>query len=717
MKILSFGLLGVLTLMLMAATVVEKISGSGVASALLYTSPLTVAMWAVTAVCSAGYIIKWRRRLTWQALLLHGAFIVILAGAAVTHFAGQQGKITISAGENTDSFTLADGTVKQLPFSLRLRSVRIECYPGTPTPADYVSELTVDNGSGEEDATVSMNNVLDVRGYRFYETAMGTDHTVLSVSHDPWGIGLTYGGYFLLLFAMVSFFFSRKTRFFALVKALGCVVLLTAASQSAAAGTTELPQTLQRGLAKDFGRMLVMHNGRVCPVSTLARDFCIKITGSDSYRGLSAEQVLTGWIFYYPDWKNEPMVKVKPSVARQLGKEGKYVALSDFYSIDGFRLDEASTDRNVRDAIEKTALISSVCTGSALKIYPRRLDDGSAEWYSWTDDLPDETDADDRRFIMGSMEYFAREIAHGRNISADSVTKRISEYQLQVLGSGYGEESTAYRAEMLYNKYGRTLPIAIAALTAGLVTFIIFCRRVSKGGVLPGRIRIVFFAVSVIIFLCLTAIISLRGIIAGQIPLGNGYETMLAMAWVALLAGIVLGRRVGILQPASLITAGLALTVAMLSEKNPQVSHLMPVLQSPLLSVHVMEVMLSYALLLFMALNSIAAFIAGAESEASRRLAVLSRVMLYPALFLLAAGIFTGAVWANQSWGRYWGWDPKETWALITMIIYALPMHTASFPALARPKTVHVYFLAAFLSVLITYFGVNFFLSGLHSYA
>lgn len=128
-------------------------------------------------------------------------------------FAGQQGKITISAGENTDSFTLADGTVKQLPFSLRLRSVRIECYPGTPTPADYVSELTVDNGSGEEDATVSMNNVLDVRGYRFYETAMGTDHTVLSVSHDPWGIGLTYGGYFLLLFAMVSFFFSRKTRF------------------------------------------------------------------------------------------------------------------------------------------------------------------------------------------------------------------------------------------------------------------------------------------------------------------------------------------------------------------------------------------------------------------------------------------------------------------------------------------------------------------------
>ncbi len=198
--------------------------------------------------------------------------------------------------------------------------------------------------------------------------------------------------------------------------------------------------------------------------------------------------------------------------------------------------------------------------------------------------------------------------------------------------------------------------------------------------------------VSILLFLYVSLIITLRGIIGNQLPMGNGHETMLALAWTALLTGLILSRRIYIMRPASLIIAGMAMTVAMMGERNPQVTHLMPVLQSPLLSIHVMVIMISYSLLAFMALDSVAAMIIGLKTAASERLATVSRVMLYPAVFLLAAGIFIGAVWANQSWGRYWGWDPKETWALITMLVYALPSMPRHFRnSTGRVSSTHIF--------------------------
>jgi ABC-type transport system involved in cytochrome c biogenesis permease subunit len=154
--------------------------------------------------------------------------------------------------------------------------------------------------------------------------------------------------------------------------------------------------------------------------------------------------------------------------------------------------------------------------------------------------------------------------------------------------------------------------------------------------------------------------------------------------------------------------------VSVMGESNPTVSQLMPVLASPLLSIHVMLIMTSYALFAIMMLNGVAALLNSAQSQ---KLANISIKLHYPATLLLAAGIFVGAIWANQSWGRYWGWDPKETWALVTLIVYALPMHAASFPAFNKARTIHLYNIFAFLTVLFTYFGVNFLLSGMHSYA
>ncbi|MBR1732756.1 MAG: cytochrome c biogenesis protein CcsA, partial [Alloprevotella sp.] len=206
---------------------------------------------------------------------------------------------------------------------------------------------------------------------------------------------------------------------------------------------------------------------------------------------------------------------------------------------------------------------------------------------------------------------------------------------------------------------------------------------------------------------------ALRWYIGGRIPLSNGSETMQFLALCALSAGIL--RRTGDITPAlPPLVGGFALLVSWLGERSPQVTSLVPVLNSPLLSLHVSVIMVAYALLTLSAAGSLAALF-----RPSLRQPLLERGtrLLRPAVFLLAAGIFLGAVWANVSWGSYWSWDPKETWALITLMVYAVPLHTASLSALRRPLVYHCYQLFAFLSLLMTYFGVNYFLGGMHSYA
>lgn len=181
---------------------------------------------------------------------------------------------------------------------------------------------------------------------------------------------------------------------------------------------------------------------------------------------------------------------------------------------------------------------------------------------------------------------------------------------------------------------------------------------------------------------------------------------------------IVGSRKNRMLLPLGLLVGGFSMLVAMIGQGNPAITNLMPVLNSPLLSVHVMVIMISYALLAFMAFNSLAAIYfhrKGLHGEVAS-LHRISLLMLYPAVFLLTTGIFIGAVWANVSWGRYWGWDSKEVWALITMLLYAAPLHSSLY-WMQRPMHFHAYVLTAFLSVLMTYFGVNFFLPGMHSYA
>ena len=273
----------------------------------------------------------------------------------------------------------------------------------------------------------------------------------------------------------------------------------------------------------------------------------------------------------------------------------------------------------------------------------------------------------------------------------------------------------------IYNQLNVVKPLAFVCLTLGLLLFALYVYRFSMQKK-PNRIvRYLSLGGLLLMFIFLSVLIALRSAIVGYFPLANGYEVMHFLAWTALLLTLLFYRRFQMLLPFGFLLCGFSLLVATMGEANPQITALKPVLSSPLLSVHVVVIMFSYALLAFIMLNGLTAILLHCFSENAQRqierLKTISHLMLYPAVFCLAIGIFVGAIWANLSWGRYWGWDPKEVWALITLMIYSLALHTDSLPMFRKPMFFHLFAVVAFLAVLFTYFGVNFLLGGLHSYA
>lgn len=321
-------------------------------------------------------------------------------------------------------------------------------------------------------------------------------------------------------------------------------------------------------------------------------------------------------------------------------------------------------------------------------------------------------------FIRKSMDYVGELAFKGDYRELANVLAKLKAYQ-QREARGLLPGDTLFKAEKLYNTADYTRPLSMLLMTLGIVSFVVYLVHWLRRRPLPRWLTIAMNAVTGATLLYLLFIISLRGYVSGHLPLSNGFETMQFMAFCSLLITLLFQRRFMLLSPFGLLLAGLTLLVAMMGESNPQITPLMPVLASPLLSIHVCVIMVAYSLLAFILLNALTALILTGRrhEQAVAQLTRMSHLMLYPAVFCLAAGIFIGAVWANQSWGRYWGWDPKEVWALITLIVYSVPLHRQTISWLRRPRWFHLYMALAFLSILMTYFGVNFFLGGMHSYA
>ena len=672
------------------ATVIEKYRGTTFVSEHIYGAWWFSALWAILTIAALAYIIQQRLYKRLAVMLLHLSFVVILAGALTTHLFARRGIVRLRTNVPEMIFIDKDNRVEHLPFSLTLKEFRIINYPGTDAPLDYQSIVK----SGHNEVVVSMNHIGNIDGYRLFQQSYDTDGegVTLGISHDPYGIAITYVGYLLLLIGIIATLLSRKTQMRSLYrKAIAVTVLFFGMNTGAVANScvpsvasgiaesslftlhSSLP-VVDADIAHRMGTIHVLYNNRICPLNTVATDFTMKLTGSASWKGYSADEVFFSWMIYYMPWEEE-LLKNNP---KQKGAE------------------------------ERKAIVEMFYNGQFTKIFPYRLDD-AVSWYSPGGQvLPREIPVKEQFFIKQSMDFLTEAIVTGQRDRAFEIIAKIKLFQQDMIGDVLPSKSKT-QAELFYNMmYSQKWPVFLS-LTLSLllcIAMLFWRKRV---------IRYSLFTFAFLLFAYITLSLGLRWWLGGHIPVSNGPETMLFMAWVMLLLTILIQKKFPIILAFGPLISSFCLLVAMLGGSSSQLTPLMPVLQSPLLSIHVMTVMCAYALFALQMLLGIYAF--GAPNSNLERITALSQLLLYPAVFLLTIGIFLGAVWANVSWGNYWSWDPKESWALITLMVYAVPLHKSSISRFRSTRFYHIYMICAFLAVIITYFGVNYLLGGMHSYA
>ena len=690
-KYLSFGAIVVLVLMMIAATLIEKMQGSASAFTLIYHNPLFMLLWAVAAIAGVIWLTRHNESRKFFTITLHLSFILILAGALTTFITAETGRIHLRMDVDSDKVMNENGEMQCLPFSLRLESFSVSTYSGSKAAADYISTVII---SPEQSSnTISMNRILKHKGYRFYQDDYDDDKrgVTLFVNHDPWGIGITYSAYLMLLISMIGFFFQRGTAFRAALKRLSLsLILIFGLCGNNALNAGQLPENrpkvLPEQVAEAFSNIYVYYNDRVCPLSTLNRDYCLKAYGKPSQFSYSADQVVTGWLFYYDWWRIIPF-KIKDK------------------------------DKGSAVETEKEFILNSVASGDAFRIFPAAEADGTVSWYSCNDILPQNVldNYEQWVFIRKSLDLIEESVRMEDWNEVVRLVGKIKAYQ-DKSASGYIPSVGKIEAERVYNHICRPMLPFMIAISLGIILFVFSGVLLAKGRNMPKCFQYLALGLLFILWLYLTSVLGLRWYVSGHAPFAGSYCVMMLMAWLSCLGSLCLYNRFPLILPMGMLISGFTMLVASLASANPQITHLMPVLQSPLLSIHVLSMMISYTLFALVALCGVLGVLMPGKNSTDR-LRDVALVILYPAIFLLAFGIFLGAVWANVSWGNYWSWDPKETWALITLLIYAFALHSGSLKCFRNTRFFHIYSILAFLSVLITYFGVNLFLGGMHAYA
>ena len=686
-KIISFFSLAVVAAILAVTTV--GVNAGWPAS--VYTSWPMVCLWAFTAVTALAYMLRVHLYKRPAVFGIHAAFLLILAGALCTHLTSTEKRVHLRVGDHAAE----SGAI--------LDSFSVIPYPGTDVPRDFVCTLMDSSGNT---VTASMNRPASCGGWKYVIVSFDDDRggITLSASRDPWGKGLTYAGYILLALSFIVWFLTPGTSWRKALARLGTAVLLLCPNIAHAADTNQ-------AFASDFGSVPVLYNGRISPMSTLSRDFTVKLTGgSASFEGKNSDEVLAGFLFDFYDWKRVPIIRLNNKELREsIGKGKKYVSYEDFFEAvtsSMIDIENMTVRKRYAKEIDRFEAINMLVSGELLKIFPVKDKNGGIGWYSAVGNLPSDLDGDRWIFIRKYLGLINEQVQRGDAAEQTLLLEALRKYQRKELGDSLTPE-WKMRTERIYNSLSamRWPPIAIGLL--GIVFFV--------AGLLNrnGAAQKLAVTATALAFVWFSLLIVMRWIVSGHVPMSNGYETMTLLAWLLLLTGLIFSRQ-RLLPSMCLTASALAAGVAAMSGAASSVTGMMPVLDSPLLSVHVLLVMASYALFMLMAIAGVAGLTVKREGE---RMSSLALAMLYPAVALLAAGIFTGAVWADMSWGRYWGWDPKEVWALVTMLIYSFPLHQRLFPALRSSRGILTYSAVAFLSVLVTYFGVNFFLGGLHSYA
>lgn len=736
-----------------AATIVEKSQGTDYAHAHYYGAWWFILIWAVLAALGAFYIIK-RKVKCASTLALHLSFIIILLGALLTHVSAKRGMIHLRIGQPTDTYMAQDEEQgmkeEKLPFSLCLQKFEAKMHDGTNAVADYSSKFTVIDGDDKSEGEVSMNNIYSHRSYRLYQSSYDEDGkgSVLAINADPYGIPVTYTGYALLFISLVWMLFDPKGGYRKLLKSplLKKGALMTALILSmgniqtlhAESATGNLQNAvLPKETAEKFGELHILYNDRICPVQTFALDFCKKIYGARSYQGLTAEQVLSGWVFYGNTWVNEPFIKIKSGEMKTAMNLPDYASLNTFFNreMGGYTIGQYVQEyyngqqdkfhQQAADIDGKIQIIMELREGISLKVLPYTftknvkatkdhpfIKAGTTTWFSPVDKLPQAVEHQHALYIRNVFSLLNGDVKAGNTSRVNEFFVKMKKYQ-EISSGNSLPTATQYKAERINNAFPFATILFMANLTLGFIALFYTIYRMTK----KKDIKVLNIALPILLgvsFLALTFGLALRWIISGNIPMSNGYESMLTVAWFVMLISILMQLRIRIVMVFGFLISGFFLLVSHINQMDPAIGQMMPVLNSPLLSIHVSIIMMSYALLSLTFICGIMGICLRSHGE---ELQALSRIFLYPALTTMGFGIFIGAIWANVSWGTYWSWDSKETWALITFMIYAVVVHTQSLPVFHKPLVYHIYITLAFLSIAMTYFGVNYFLTGMHSYA
>lgn len=741
LKLGAFVTLIVIIVLLAVSTIIDRVAGVNFSTSVIFSSIPFLILWFILGLLSLVYLITQRMSLIRPAALVHLSFAIILIGALFTWFMGKSGSVHLRIGSAVDNYYSKESQLTPLPFELELRSFSILYYEGTSTPLDFVSHIKItDNRSGKIiNKDISMNSNATYGGYRLLQKGYDSDGcgSQLGVTYDPWGWSITLGGYVLLAISILWLTLHPKSRFRVLLcnpifkRGLSIVLFVCTSLLTYA---TDTPKSIPYSLAKKLGHLHILHNNRIAPLQTFAYDFTLKLYGKASYKRLSPEQVVAGWLFFGDSWIRQPIIKLKSEKVKQaLGITSDYASLSDFYTeTNTYKLAELSmnsvkgnrpisTNREIVEVEEKLNIIKGLTSGSLLKLFPIEVGPLQIEWFSPISQLPENIDNDDWLMARKSFDYLNELVVSKQYQQAEMVINKIGRYQQQK-AKNMLPSPLKFKFELLYNQISSTKVLPIILLTGGIFFFFKSIRSLALKKQLGFFDRFFRIVVSSSILIFISVELLLRGLICGQIPLSNGFETMQFMAWCSLTIAITMNRKHLMILPLGMLASGLAMLVSIMGQSNPQITPLVPALNSPLLSIHVMVIMLAYTLFAMIMLNGISALAINLLDRIKTKdlietLAVLSQVMLYPAVALLTIGIFIGAIWANYSWGRYWGWDPKEIWALITLLIYAIALHPKSLKPFSNPIFFHFYVSIAFLSVVTTYFGVNFFFGGLHSYA
>ncbi|MCC9065255.1 cytochrome c biogenesis protein CcsA [Flavobacterium piscisymbiosum] len=682
-----------------------------------------------------------------------------------------------------------------LPFKIKLNDFIATKYPGTEKSySAFESKVTVQDSTETFDARIFMNNVLDHKGYRFFQSSFDPDEkgTVLSVNHDFWGTSITYFGYFMLYFGLMAIMFTKHSRFADLKRKLDNVkkkklitILVLMLSFS---GFAQAPHVHTEGDGHDhnhnhapadpndhanhvtaapsqkqidslltiykaplahaakFGRLIIQDaGGRMKPINTFSSELLRKVSHKDTYNGMNSDQVFLSMTQYAQVWIQVPLIYLNTkddSIRKIIGvdRKAKLAPFVKFFDENGNYklspyLDAAYKAANPNsfetDFIEtdkKVNLMESALSGSILKIFPIPNDPNN-KWISYLELQNAGLKGMDSTYVKQILPLYFSALNNGsisKNFdTADHLVESIDGFQKK-FGSKVRPSDKKIDLEIAYNTYNILPKMFYWYSLAGIfmLIFTLFSTFFDKKWL---RITVNGFHILIgVIFAFHTIALIARWYISGHAPWSNAYEAIVYVAWATMFFGLAFDRKSKLTVASAAFVTAMIFFAADANWIDPEIANLQPVLNSYWLMIHVAVIVGSYGpFALGMILGFVGLILIFFTNDKNKvkmdlnikEITYINEMSLTIGLIMLTIGNFLGGQWANESWGRYWGWDPKETWALISIMVYAFVIHARFVPALRGQWFFNLMSMFAFVSILFTYYGVNFHLVGLHSYA